>query len=257
MSKPIPVALTEPKAPERKERAPEPEHEPRVEVTAPRGNTEEVQGGRAHNPQEEEPIKDWSAVLEDSSPSLQGTNDSASVSETESLSGASQLISSKSDDTRQSSSSIEDAPPNTKPAQGTPVGVKHPSGQVAVGRGHRTPTSEPQHQKPSGDPPSTQQDQQPLSPVSRVLKQSRDPNLRNPLNDIFGPFGEDYGMQLDKPDLKRPYQSSESSSEEVGNPPQAGGDGNAAYPGPLRAQASGRVRRRLTRRSPAGRYSYL
>ncbi|KAL3203551.1 hypothetical protein MRX96_011920 [Rhipicephalus microplus] len=184
--------------------APEPEHEPRAGVTAPRGNTEEVQGGRTHNPQEEETIKDWSAVVEDASPSPQVTNDSASVSETESLSGASQLTSTKSDDTRQSSSSIEDAPPNTEPSQGTPVGVKHPSGQVAVGRGHRTPASEPQHRKPSGDPPSTQQDQQPLSPVSRVRKQSRDPSFRNPLNDIFGPFGEDYGMQLDKPDLKRP-----------------------------------------------------
>ncbi|KAL3213456.1 hypothetical protein MRX96_035389 [Rhipicephalus microplus] len=133
---------------------------------------------------------------------------------------------------RQSSSSIEDAPPNTEPSQGTPVGVKHPSGQVAVGRGHRTPASEPQHRKPSGDPPSTQQDQQPLSPVSRVLKQSRDPNLRNPLNDIFGPFGEDYGMQLDKPDLKRPYQSSESSSEEVGNPRKQAATGTPHTQGP-------------------------
>ncbi|KAL3183107.1 hypothetical protein MRX96_006886 [Rhipicephalus microplus] len=212
--------------------APEPDHEPRAGVTAPRGNTEEVQGGRTHNPQEEEPIKDWSAVVEDASPSPQVTNDSASVSETESLSGASQLTSTKSDDTRQSSSSIEDAPPNTEPSQDTPVGVKHPSGQVAVGRGHRTPASEPQHRKPSGDPPSTQQDQEPLSPVSRVLKQSRDPNLRNPLNDIFGPFGEDYGMQLDKPDLKRPYQSSESSSEEEGNPRKQAATGTPHTQGP-------------------------
>ncbi|KAH7957943.1 hypothetical protein HPB51_028071 [Rhipicephalus microplus] len=100
---------------------------------------------------------------------------------------------------------------------GKPVGVKHPSGQVVAELGHRTLASEPQNRKTSSDPPNTQQDQQPSSPVFRVLKQSRDPNLRNPLNDIFGTLGQDYGMQLDKPDLKRPHQSSASSSDEVGN----------------------------------------
>ncbi|KAL3197117.1 hypothetical protein MRX96_045003 [Rhipicephalus microplus] len=137
----------------------------------PRGNTEEVQDGRARNPQEEEHIKDWSAWVEDSSLS----------------------------------------------PRGKPVGVKHPSGQVAAGRGPRTLASEFQNRKTSSDPPNTQQDQQPLSPVFRVLKQSQDPNLRNPLNDIFGTLGQDYGMQLDKPDLKRPHQSSASSSDKVGN----------------------------------------
>ncbi|KAL3197122.1 hypothetical protein MRX96_045008 [Rhipicephalus microplus] len=108
-------------------------------------------------------------------------------------------------------------PPNIEPSQGKPVGVKHPSVQVVAGLGHRTLASEPQNLKTSSDPPNTQQDQQPSSPVSRVLKQSRDPNLRNPLNGIFGTLGQNYGMQLDKPDLKRPHQSSASSSDKVGN----------------------------------------
>ncbi|KAL1426004.1 hypothetical protein MTO96_003474 [Rhipicephalus appendiculatus] len=198
------------------------EGDTRADDTASRDNVEEAQVGKSDNPQEEAPIKDWSTWADDSSLSLPATKDSTSLTDTESLSGASQVASTTSDDTRQSTSSSENAPPPNTPSgadpkHSKPRGVKHTSGQVAAGRGHRSHAGESPNWKAATEPPNTPQDQQPLSPISRVLKQSRDPSLRNPLNQIIGVLGQDCDMQVDKPDLKRPHHSS-SSTDELGNP---------------------------------------
>ncbi|KAL1477090.1 hypothetical protein MTO96_036032 [Rhipicephalus appendiculatus] len=171
------------------------EGDTRADDTASRDNVEEAQVGKSDNPQEEAPIKDWST----------------------------QVASTTSDDTRQSTSSSENAPPPNTPSgadpkHSKPRGVKHTSGQVAAGRGHRSHAGESPNWKAATEPPNTPQDQQPLSPISRVLKQSRDPSLRNPLNQTIGVLGQDCDMQVDKPDLKRPHHSSSSSTDELGNP---------------------------------------
>ncbi|KAL1470385.1 hypothetical protein MTO96_024346 [Rhipicephalus appendiculatus] len=173
-----------------------PEGDTRADDTTSRDNVEEAQVGKSDNPQEEAPIKDWSSWADDSSLSLPATKDSTSLTDTESLSGASQVASTTSDDTRQSTSSSENAPPPNTPSgadpkHSKPTGVKHTSGQVAAGRGHRSHAGESPNWKAATEPPNTPQDQQPLSPISRMLKQSRDPSLRNPLNQIIGVLGQD------------------------------------------------------------------
>ncbi|KAL1416828.1 hypothetical protein MTO96_027426 [Rhipicephalus appendiculatus] len=124
-----------------------PEGDTRADDTASRDNVEEAQVGKSDNPQEEAPIKDWSTWADDSSLSLPATKDSTSLTDTESLSGASQVASTTSDDTRQSTSSSENAPPPNSPSgadpkHSKPTGVKHTSGQVAAGRGHRSHAGE-------------------------------------------------------------------------------------------------------------------
>ncbi|KAL1481563.1 hypothetical protein MTO96_050395 [Rhipicephalus appendiculatus] len=161
--------------------------------TASRDNVEEAQVGKSDNPQEEAPIKDWSTWADDSSLSLPATKDSTSLTDTESLSGASQA----------------QTPSIASPGASSTPAARWPPGETPLARG-RGPQI--------GRPPNTPQDQQPLSPISRVLKQSRDPSLRNPLNQIIGVLGQDSDMQVDKPDLKRPHHSSSSSTDELGNP---------------------------------------
>lgn len=197
--------------------------ETRAQTAGIQVEAEVAQAGRPDNLREEATDKDWSSWAEDSSFGPLAEKDTSPSADAESQSGASQATSTASDYSGAPASHIEKEPqsPSTSSAESTPgktPGAKPIGSQVAAGRGHRKHTVDPPNRRAAAETSSPPHDQSPSSPISRIVKQARDPSLRNPLHLLTDSLGQDDEMETGKPDLKRPHHSSSSSADELGNP---------------------------------------
>ncbi|KAL3193059.1 hypothetical protein MRX96_058560 [Rhipicephalus microplus] len=198
------------------------EDETRAPTTASQDEAE-AQAGRADDPRAEATDKDWSSWPDDSSFGLLEENNTSPSAEAESLSGGSQATSMASDNLESPASHNEKvarspSTSSTESTPGKPPGMRLSVSQMAAGRGHRKHAMDPQNQRASAETPCASHNQQPLSPVSKILKQGCDPSLRNPLHQLTDSSEKDDEMELGKPDLKRPHHSSSSSADDLGNP---------------------------------------
>ncbi|KAH7986740.1 hypothetical protein HPB52_024757 [Rhipicephalus sanguineus] len=178
--------------------------------------------------------------------------DTSPSADAESQSGASQATSTASDYSGAPASHIEKEPqsPSTSSAESTPgktPGAKPIGSQVAAGLGHRKHTVDPPNRRAAAETSSPPHDQSPSSPISRIVKQARDPSLRNPLHLLTDSLGQDDEMETGKPDLKRPHHSSETPASSRRRNSRA----PRTQPG---LQPQTRNGRGGTRRSSAGRY---
>ncbi|KAL3238934.1 hypothetical protein MRX96_048032 [Rhipicephalus microplus] len=89
---------------------------------------------------------------------------------------------------------------------------------MAAGRGHRKHAADPQNRRAAAETSCILHDEQPLSPIYQILKQSRDPCLRNPLHQLTDSSEKDDEIELGRPELKWPHHSSSSSADDLGNP---------------------------------------
>ncbi|KAH7969522.1 hypothetical protein HPB52_019266 [Rhipicephalus sanguineus] len=197
--------------------------ETRAQTAGIQVEAEVAQAGRPDNLREEATDKDWSSWAEDSSFGPLAEKDTSPSADAESQSGASQATSTASDYSGAPASHIEKEPqsPSTSSAESTPgknPGAKPIGSQVAAGRGHRKHTVDPPNRRAAAETSSPPHDQSPSSPISRIVKQARDPSLRNPLHLLTDSLGQDDEMETGKPDLKRPHHSSSSSADELANP---------------------------------------
>ncbi|KAH7957799.1 hypothetical protein HPB52_022681 [Rhipicephalus sanguineus] len=199
------------------------EDETRGQDMAAPNEAHEAQARETDSSPEEARVKDWSTWADDESSSLPAERGTAASTDAESLSGLSQAASTESESSGTSTchsakASQSPSPSGAESAPSKAPSVKHTGSQVAAGRGHRTHVVDSPIRRTTTEPASTPQYQQPLSPISQAVKQSRDPSLRNPLYQLTDVLGQGDNMHVDKPDLKRPHYSSSSSADEPGNP---------------------------------------
>ncbi|KAL3202996.1 hypothetical protein MRX96_042207 [Rhipicephalus microplus] len=202
---------------------------------------EEAQAGRADDLRVEATDKDWSFWPKDSSFGVPEEKDTSSSAETDSQFGGSQATTRASDNLGPSPSHSEKVPcspltSSTESKPGKPPGMKLTSSQMTAGRRYRKHAADLQDRRAAAETSCIPHDHQPPSPISQILKQGRDPCLRNPLHQLTHSSEKDDKMELGRRDLKRPHHSSSSSADDLGKPrkqPATDSSRSADPPGPV------------------------